>query len=555
MRATSLIAALALAASTSAIAKHHDDAPAPAAPAPAPAAVAAPKLVIAISVDQFSADLFDEYRPSFTGGLKRLADKGITFSNGYESHAATETCPGHSTILTGDRPTRTGVIANNWVDLDAKRDDKGIYCSEDESVKGSDSKNYTVSALHLKVPTLGERLKAINPATRVVSVAGKDRAVIMMGGHTIDEAWWWTSRNNLYQFTSFDGKTPPAAVAAANAKLVGMMKAGYSYPLPEACKARIAPIQFGDRTIGIARPDAQPGDGAGLYTHPALDAATLDAALGLITDMKLGQGSAPDVLDIGLSVTDPVGHAFGTEGPEMCAQLYSLDASLGEFLDKLDATGVSYVIALTADHGGSDIPERKNAPKGSARLDDSLRPIRLDIAVGNALGIQTKAVYGDNSDGVGNIYIAHDLAPDMRAKVAAVIKSEVMKSPYAQAVYSREEILAAPKPTGKLSEWSLLQRIAASYDPVRSGDLYVVTKERVMPLSDTAGSVMAHGSVWNYDRRVPILFYGKGITAANKSDEIETVDIMPTLASMVGLKLASGGVDGDCLSTVTACAR
>lgn len=549
-----VFAALALLSTTAGFAKQHDEAPPPVA-ATMPAA---PKLVIAISVDQFSADLFDEYRPSFTGGLKRLAEKGIAFSNGYQSHAATETCPGHSTILTGDRPTRTGIIANNWIDLDAKRDDKGIYCSEDENVAGSGSKNYTVSAVHLKVPTLGERMKAVNPASRVVSVSGKDRAVVMMGGHMIDEAWWWTSRNNFYQFTSFDGKTPPAAVAAANAKLVAIAKAGYSYPLPEACKARIAPIQFGDRTIGIARPDIKAGvanAGAGLYTHPALDAATLDVALGLINDMKLGQGSTPDQLDISLSVTDPVGHAFGTEGPEMCAQLYSLDSLLGTFLDKLDATGVNYVIALTADHGGSDIPERKDAPKGSARLDDSIRPVRLDIAVGNALGIQTKAVYGDNSDGAGNIYIAHDLAPDVRAKVAAVIKKEAMSSPYVYAVYSRDEILAASKPSGPLSDWTVIQRIAASYDPIRSGDLYIVPKEHVMPLSDTSGSVMAHGSVWNYDRRVPILFYAKGMTPANKPDQIETVDIMPTFASMIGLKLADGDVDGKCLTAVTACVK
>ncbi len=547
-----LIAALALLSTTAVYAKkHHEDAPAPV----AVAAASAPKLIIAISVDQFSSDLFDEYRPSFTGGLKRLADKGVVFSNGYQSHAATETCPGHSTILTGDHPTRTGIIANNWVDLDTKRDDRGIYCAEDESVKGSDSRSYTVSPLHLKVPTLGDRLKAANSATRVVAVAGKDRAAVMMGGHSIDEAWWWTSRNNLFQFTSFEGKTAPAAVAAANAKLVTMVKAGYSYPLPAPCKTRIAPIQFGDRTIGIARPDALKGDGAGLYTHPALDEATLEAALGLITDMKLGQGSAPDVLAVGLSVTDPVGHAFGTEGPEMCAQLYSLDTALGAFLTKLDATGVNYVIALTADHGGSDIPERKDAPKGAMRLDDSIRPVRLDIAVGNALNIQTKAVYGDNSDGAGNIYIAHDLPEATRVKVAEVVKKESLASPFVYAVYSRAEILAAPKPSGPLADWTILQRIAASYDPVRSGDLYIVPKERVMALSDTASAVMAHGSVWNYDRRVPILFYAKGMTGANKSDQVETVDIMPTLASMVGLKLAAGDVDGKCLGAVLACVK
>ena len=101
--------------------------------APAP-----PKLLVVISVDQFSADLFDEYRPQFTGGLARLAS-GTMFRNGYQSHAATETCPGHSTILTGDHPARTGIIANVWIDQSIQRADKSVYCAEDETAPGTTS--------------------------------------------------------------------------------------------------------------------------------------------------------------------------------------------------------------------------------------------------------------------------------------------------------------------------------------------------------------------------------------------------------------------------------
>ena len=110
--------------------------PPPAAPAQPPRP---PRLIVAISVDQFSADLFAEYRQHFTGGLRRLS-QGAVFPAGYQAHAATETCPGHSTILTGSRPARTGIIANNWFDLGAAREDKYIYCSEDERVPGSTSR-------------------------------------------------------------------------------------------------------------------------------------------------------------------------------------------------------------------------------------------------------------------------------------------------------------------------------------------------------------------------------------------------------------------------------
>src|SRR6476646_3456117 len=97
---------------------------------------APPRLLVVISIDQFSADLFDQYRPQFTAGLARLAG-GTVFRNGYQSHAATETCPGHSTILTGDHPARTGIISNLWIDQSAARTDKSVYCAEDETVSGS----------------------------------------------------------------------------------------------------------------------------------------------------------------------------------------------------------------------------------------------------------------------------------------------------------------------------------------------------------------------------------------------------------------------------------
>ena len=148
-----------------------------AAPAPAPPPVSlkpdAPKLVVVISVDQFSADLFDEYRSQFTGGLARLAS-GTAFHNGYQAHAGTETCPGHSTILTGSHPTHTGIIANTWVDQSLTRSDRTVYCAEDERVPGSSTTSYTVSPMHLRVPTLGDLLKQQSPRSLNVAVAGKE---------------------------------------------------------------------------------------------------------------------------------------------------------------------------------------------------------------------------------------------------------------------------------------------------------------------------------------------------------------------------------------------
>src|SRR3954466_13784906 len=172
-----------------------------------------PKLLIVISVDQFSADLFDEYRPQFTGGFARLA-AGTVYRNGYESHATTETCPGHSTILTGDHPARTGIISNAWANPNAPRTDKIVYCAEDESAPGSTSTNYKVSPVHLRVPTLGELMKRKWPASLNVAVSGKDRSAVMMSGHVADQRWYWTG--NKFE-TDVSSAATPGAVARTNA--------------------------------------------------------------------------------------------------------------------------------------------------------------------------------------------------------------------------------------------------------------------------------------------------------------------------------------------------
>ena len=194
-------------------------------------------MIIAISVDQFSADLFAQYRQLFRGGLARLA-AGVVFPSGYQAHAATETCPGHSTILTGARPARSGIIANNWFNPAIARADKKIYCSEDLSDPASTSGNPVVSANLLKVPTLGELMKAANPATRNVAVSAKDRDVVMMGGHKIDAAYWWKGSS----FTTFKGRElAPAAVRANTAASALLAKGAPALKAPAWCGSRDNP--------------------------------------------------------------------------------------------------------------------------------------------------------------------------------------------------------------------------------------------------------------------------------------------------------------------------
>jgi predicted AlkP superfamily pyrophosphatase or phosphodiesterase len=512
-----------------------------------PAPSKPPTLVVAISVDQFSADLFAQYRRYFTGGLAKLQE-GAVFPSGFQSHAATETCPGHSTLMTGDRPARTGIIANNWFDPSSKRSDKRVYCAEDESNPASTSRDPVVSAAHLLVPTLGDRLKAANPASRNVAVSGKDRAVMMMGGHNIDAAYWWKGGG----FVTLAGRQIAPAAEAEN-RVAGALigKGARAFTPPRWCAARDRAISAGRLTVGQGQFALEPGKADSFRVSPRMDSATVDLAIQLADAMRLGKGTAPDILSVSLSATDYVGHAYGTEGLEMCIQLAELDRSIGRLLAHLDASGVDYVAVLSADHGGFDMPERlkQQALPKAVRVDPALLPGALARMVSQRTGIVAGSgplFYGDGAG--GDIYLNAGLSPADKTRVMGELMNILKAHPQVEAVFTADELAQAPLPSGSPDEWTIRDRARASFYPGRSGDVLVLLKRGVVPIPDpAAGYVATHGSVWNYDRRVPILFWRKGYGGMEQPAPVETVDIAPTLAAVLGLTVPQGAFDGRCL--------
>ncbi|SEH19406.1 Type I phosphodiesterase / nucleotide pyrophosphatase [Sphingopyxis sp. YR583] len=514
------------------------------------AATPAPKLVVMIAVDQFSADLFAEYRGHFTGGLARLAS-GIVFPSGYQAHGATETCPGHSTILTGNHPAHTGIVANNYFDLSAAREDKRVYCAEDEAVAGTTSKSgqYAPSVNHLLVPTLGDLMKVRDPKAQVVSVSGKDRSAIMMGGRQADELMWLAPTG----LTSYRGTTlSPAAQQASAAIAAAINQPRAALALPADCTAHDIAIPIGDKgaTVGTGRMARDASDFRRFQASPEADGAVLATAAALRQVRKMGEGASTDLLIVGLSATDYVGHSTGTEGSEMCIQMAGLDRELGDFFARLDATGIDYVVALTADHGGHDLPERnrQNAWPDAQRIDKALNPGAMGKEIAEKLGLPQPIFYGDGDD----YYFAKTLTAAQRKAVLAEILPRLRAHPQVEAVVTRDQLDAHPISKRAPDTWSLLDKLRASYNPQRSGDFIIALKPRVTPINEPGmGYVATHGSVWDYDRRVPILFWRKGLAGFEQPNSVMTVDIMPTLASVIGLPVDTSKIDGRCLDLLS----
>lgn len=510
----------------------------------APAALAAepapkPKLVIAISVDQFSANLYEAWRPLWTDGIKRLS-QGVVYPAGYQSHAATETCPGHSTLLTGRHPNKTGIVANELRD---PATGKMVYCLYDPSTSPADgSQDAPVGPARLMADTLGDWLKAASPQSRVVTVSSKDRGAINMAGHNPDGVFWMKFGFGLttYVRKGGEGAAALAPVAAFNAKIAPMWTTRPAWPSGAGCKALEA-----DYTInGAPWKSTAPPQGWGqsddpkvirgqIQYSPNADALTLAAAEHLIEAFKLGKGSATDLLAVSFSGTDFIGHRYGTRGPEMCDQLRGLDHLIGTLLKDVDKLGVPYVVVLSADHGGSDFVERL-APAGydARRVDGPAAFAEVKSAAAKALGVSAIKAAG----GLEEVYI-DEPDPAKLAETALAVKRALLERPEVASAFTQGELLSTPVDKRKpADELTIQERFAESTYAGRSPDVSAALKPYLNAKPAEPGVLLAgHGSVWDYDRRVPILFWWKGAPSQTRYLPIETVDIAPTLADVMGL--------------------
>ncbi len=528
---------------------------------------AKPTLIVAISVDQFAAGVFDQYRDHFPGGLRRMIDQGVVFPNGYQSHAATETCPGHSTLLTGKHPSGTGIIANEWLEPGGQK----AYCVSDPGVTVPGRPDAPRGPANLRATTLGEWLKSQNPASRVVAVSGKDRAAINMAGHNPDAVFWWDDELgfNTYVPAGGDPNERLAPVKALNDSIEQRWtKALPAWTVLDKSCARLDSEGTYDGTWHISHhvpPDRHLSGGAQPFREdpafkswvrasPIVDEITLELAKSLLDRYKLGKGAATDLLAVSLSATDYVGHRYGNQGPEMCDQMAHLDRGLGTFFAALDALKVSYIVVLTADHGAIDVAERAQQRGFPAQ--------RITVDVGKTVNSYLRGTGPDpqgrpdfqldfdafRAESNGLYFIRQNIAPQQREHIINATLQYLARQSWVEKAVSKADILKVHvRPDVAPDELLIEERFAESIDADRSADILIAFKPyATIGHIDPAGIYIAgHGSPWNYDRRVPILFWRPGMAGYEQYLPIETVDIAPTLAAIVGV--AHPVVDGRCI--------
>ena len=503
-----------------------------------------PKLAVIIVVDQMRADYVDRFNGEWTGGLKRMVTQGAWFQRAAYPYLTTVTCAGHATISTGSFPHTHGVFQNTWWDRDAR---KQMTCTEDPHATDV---GYGVTAAggdspyRLQVPTFGDQMRTHRQA-HVVALSLKDRSAMMLGGHGGDAVTWLAGAGNGWHTSSAYSPTGVPAVKAfvdANPIAADLGKT-WDRLLPASAYA--GP----DDGVGEAPPEGwtrsfphvltgTAGKADATYFEQWEHSPFADAYLGrfaaaLVRSMQLGAHEGTDVLAVSFSAPDLVGHAFGPRSHEVRDTYAHLDTTIGTLFNQLDALvgKDQWVVGLSADHGVTPIPEQLVAEgKDAGRIDRGAIIDAIEQVLKPALGegphvaaISTNDIYFET--GVyGTIRKSRALTDAVIAAIAA--------RPGIQRVFRSDEARGAGQ-----SRDPLLRAAALSYVPGRGGDLIVAAKPGWM----ISASGTTHGSATADDQRVPLLFFGRGVTPGRYQQAASPADLAPTLAVLSGFSMKTEG--------------
>ncbi len=514
--------------------------------ATAPAAVNAqpPKLVVEIVLDQFPYDYIARFQPYFQEhGFNYFLLHGADFTNARYAYATTKTAPGHAAIATGCYSHYNGIVANRWWDRSSGH---WVGSVDDDGVRDLGHSRYGHSPKNLLTFTAGDMLRiASDFRSKVISISHKDRSAILLGGK-FGKAFWF--EDSVVVTSSYYSSQLPPWVEGFNSS--GKIQQFFGREWDELqpavasliCDPGNQPYEEHDQNIGTTFPHHVTGGNqtkiTGSYYHalatsPFATELLFDLAKEACTAESLGQRSVSDMLCIGISTTDDIGHPFGPQSHEVFDNALRTDAYLADFFAYLDKTiGLDQcLIVLTSDHGIAPIPEyltKHNAAVPAGRI----APSRISAMVTAFLD----ATFGkpDSNqrwvDGVSesDVYINRALLASKHLQldvVTRLLRDSLGFRPPFLGAFIRSELEA-----GSLSDRPGQLYLRAFYSS-RSGDIVFPLRPYFIISGDSTGT--NHGQPYDYDSHVPLLIAGKNIVQGTFPEEVSPVDIAPTIASIL----------------------
>jgi len=505
-----------------------------------------PKIIVGIVVDQMCYDYLYRFQHHFCpGGFNRFLNKGLNCRNTLYNYVPTYTGPGHASIYTGTTPSNHGIVGNEWYQSQTKTT---VNCVSDKTVQtvGGASLEGQASPRNLRTYTITDQLKMSSPESKVISISIKDRSAILPGGHLSDGSYWYDySSGKFITSTYFKTELPKWLQSFNEAKNASKYLARWDllYPKTNYTSADVSPYEviLGGKTSATFPYDFKEmskiaNNGNQLFTiSPFANELLTDLAMEAMSREQLGLDTKTDMLCISYSTPDIAGHAFGPYSLEMEDMYARLDRQIEKLLSHLDSRygKDGYVVFLTADHAVVPVPQMlvdRKMPGGYLFLNERMTNLRSELM---------KKFGADliEAEENQNIYLNQQLMDSLQLNkqvICDIIADQLRKWPEVKLAITQTSLISGME---NLDEWG--QMIQKGFDIERSGDVIFMlqpgylTKSIDEPKAHTGTS---HGSAFNYDTHVPLLWYGVNIPAGNSYRPIQIIDIAPTLIHLLNLQ-------------------
>ena len=500
-----------------------------------------PRLILVLSIDQMRFDYLTRFDDLYTGGLRTLLDRGAIMTDAKYRHASTETGPGHATLISGRHPSSSGIIANDWWD---RLLHKVVNVVDDPFQRPLGGAGRSASPVHFSGFTIGDVLKQNSPRSKVVGVSTKDRSAILMAGRLGDAAYWFERAEGNFITSTYYMDEAPGWLDRWNRGRMADSFAGTSWNRLVDDESLYQEYAGEDAVVGewtaqdTEFPHPIPGNPPepDYYRYvrrsPFADEMVLSVALEAVRAHDIGEDQFTDILALGFSGTDLVGHEFGPASQELMDQLLRLDRILGELFEQIDRrNGLDQtLVVLTADHGVLPLVETlkaqgTDAGRGTPESQRNAVERALRAKYPGATGLI--AYFGDR-----DIYLNQESIRDHgleRGDVEATIISALRSTGLVAAVYTREQLVGS-----KSVSDPYINLFRNSFESTRSPDLIIRHNENVYIDADPGGT--GHGTPYDYDRHVPIVFMGNAIEPGWYFEACGPEDIAPTLALLLGME-------------------
>lgn len=533
---------------------------------------AKPKLAIVLVIDQFPAKYLSYYAPFYgNGGFKRLQREGANFSQARHEHATTYTGPGHAVIASGSYGHTSSIVGNRWFNRATGRIES-MFFDANAQILGVEAspKDDDSSPRNFLGNMTGDELRMSNGfRSKVIGISNKDRAAIMLAGK-LGRAFWFHEGVGGLTSSTYYGQQLPAWLQTFNARKLpdAAFNKVWTKALPEAAYSLSRrddfPAETAMKGLGRTFPHVLT-DESGKPTSAFYEAFTatpfatdyqLEAARAAIENEQLGTDEYTDLLGLSITAPDIAGHAFGPDSQEIQDMIVRLDGQIAGFLSYLDGRFKrgEVVLTFTADHGACPLPEyMQSLGIEAGRIKSKALGDAAESAITARFGApnpDSKWVLAVEDPGV---FLNRSLLAERKldaAQVQRVAGEALLTVPGISAYYTRENLVAGQ--TGTNHYATMYER---TFHANRAGDVLYQTKPFYFNGSyGNRETGSTHGSPYDYDKHVPLIFWGGGVRAGTYSRPVEIADLAPTLSALLGIS-APAGNEGHALPEVLAVAR